>query len=241
MSDTSPGITSIIPSYLYQEYADDDDLLALVQAYNIIGQYYLNWFNTIDLPIYTGPNVAGVLLDWVAEGLYGIYRPALPSGKAQLIGPFNTGRFDQLQFNERKLVGSSDYYATSDDTFRRIITWAFFKGDGKVFNIRWLKRRIMRFLLGANGVNVNVDQTYQVSVTFGIGNQVNITILNGIRAITGGALFNLCGFNTAAFGAIKTVFTPLAPLVEAPILKAAIEAGVCELPFQFSYVIAISG
>lgn len=233
------ALQNILKSYLYQEYSDDDDLQAFVDAFNQIAQAYLDWLNAVNLPIYTSETVFGALLDWVAEGLYGISRPTLPSGRAQLVGPFNTYEYNALAFNTRHFTGSQNYYLTDDDVFRRIITWHFFKGDGKVFNVRWLKRRIMRFLEGLNGVNYNVDETYQVSVIFGIGNQVNITILTGIRKLTGGALFNRFAFNTLPFNDIRTSFTPLAPLAFASVLKAAIDSGALELPFQFTYVVHV--
>ena len=56
------------------------------------------------------------------------------------------------------------YTSTSDDTFRRIITWAFYKGDGKTVSPHWLKLRIKRFLKGINGKDVISPTTYQISV-----------------------------------------------------------------------------
>lgn len=232
-------LTQTIPSYLYQQYSDDDDLQAFVASYNQIAQQYVTWFAQIGLPVYTGALIAGALLDWVAAGLYGFIRPVLPSGHSQAVGPFNTEAFNTRPYNVRKLIGSANYYATDDDTFKRIITWHYYKGDGKVFNIRWLKRRIMRFLSGQNGTSPSVDNTYQVSVTFGVGNQVNIRILRGLRTVTGGA-FNTVSFNALPFNAIRSTFRQFAPLVDAPILKAAIDSGACELPFQFTYVVTVT-
>ena len=97
----------------------------------------------------------------------------------------------------------------------------------------------MRFLVGANGTAPNIDQTYQVSVTFGVGNQVNITLVTGERRVTGGALFNAFAPNTVPFNALETTFEPLAPLPNAAILKEAIDSGVLELPFQFTYVVTV--
>lgn len=168
-------LTKIIPSYLYEQYADDADVQAFIDAWNAIAQTYVDWFNTIDLPIYTGPGVSGDLLDWVAEGLYGFVRPVLPFGTSSNDGLYNALLFNELAFNDSN-ISSSSSFVTNDDTFRRVITWHFFKGDGHQFTIPWLKRRVMRFLLGTNGVSYNVDQTYDVSVTFGIGGQVIITI-----------------------------------------------------------------
>lgn len=176
------GLTQQIPVYLYTEYNDDEDLQALVESYNQISQVYLDWFNSINLPIYTSPSITGVLLDWVAQGLYGLERPVLPSGFAQSFGPFNTYTFNSITFNEQLIIGATNYYTTSDDIFKRIITWRFYKGDGTQFNVTWLKRRIMRFLYGDNGADTSVGQTYIVSVTFSSGYQVIIDILESSPA-----------------------------------------------------------
>lgn len=163
-------------SYLYQQYNDDEDLQAFVDAFNEIAQAYVDWFNALNLPNYTADPVSGALLDWVALGLYGIARPSLPAGRSHAEGPFNSFEINGVPFNYYADLGGSQFYATSDDTFRRIITWLFFKGDGKVFNVRWLKRRIARFLAGVNGVDFGVADTYGISVTFDPGNQVSIHV-----------------------------------------------------------------
>ena len=243
MADFPPSapttLTATIPSYLYKEYSDDDNLQALVDAYNAITQEYVTWFVQIGLPVYTGALIAGALLDWVAAGLYGITRPTLPSGRNKDVGPFNTYPLNTIAFNGRRVIGPQNFAATSDDVFKRIITWHFFKGDGKQFSIAWLKRRIMRFLLGVNGTNPPIDNTYQISVTFGVGNQVNIRILNGLRTVTGGAIFNRFAFNTVPFNGLRSTLEQFAPLADAAILKEAIDSGACEMPFMFTYVVTV--
>ena len=235
----NPMLQRTIPSYLYVEYQDDDNLQGFVAAFNGQAQQYVDWFNTINLPVYTSPTIYGPLLDWVANGLYGFLRPVLPSGTARVKGLFNTAQFNTLRFDGRKQIGPINYNATSDDVFKRCITWNFFKGDGNRFNIRWLKRRVMRFLEGANGVNFNVDQTYQISVTFGVGNQVNINVLTYRRIVTGGALFNRMGFNRSrnTFNSVVSTFVTLPNFAMKATLRAAIDAGVLQLPFQYTYVV----
>lgn len=236
-------LTRTIPSYAYWQYSDDDDIQAFVAAFNEMAQEYVDWFNEIQLPVYTNAGLSGALLDWVIEGIYGLTRPSLPLGHSLQIGALNTYAFNTIAFNDGNLEtagaspGDPNYYAASDDTFRRILTWHFFKGDGKVFDIRWLKRRVMRFLYGTNGVNFNVDQTYQISVTFGVGNQVNIRIITQIRTFTRTAAFNRFGFNTTPFNGFQTTSVQLPPVPNAAILASAIQSGVLELPFQFSYVV----
>lgn len=227
-----------INSYLYVQYNDDADLQAFVAAYNNLTQQYLDWFNTINLPVYTGETVSGNLLDWVVQGLYtGTRRPSLSSGRNTNLGPLNTYNLNTLGLNTLRVIGPQDITVTSDDFYRRILTWNYFKGDGRVFNIRWLKRRIMRFLLGVNGTAPNVDTSYQVSVTFGVGNQVNIRLIQGVRTVTGGAFLNGFRLNTRRLNELTTQFTSLVPLQNAGILKEAIDSGALQLPFQFTYAV----
>ena len=129
-------IKKTIKSYLYWQYLDDDDLKAFVNSYNILSQSYIDWFNTYNLPIYISPQISGDLLDWVAQGLYGIKRPAFGVVNNIYAGTLNTWLCNTTKPNE-----SSSLLAVKadDDIFKRSITWHFFKGDGKVFNIEWLK------------------------------------------------------------------------------------------------------
>lgn len=232
-----PVLTKTIPSYLYTQYADDDNLQGFITAYNQLSQEYVDWFNSVDLPIYTG--LAGGLLDWVALGLYGMQRTPLPSGQSENKGPLNTYTLNELQPNQYIFVGPTNFYYTNDDYFKRIITWNFYKGDGKVFDIRWLKRRVMRFLYGVDGTSFNVDQTYRVSVTFGVGDQINIRIINGLLSNFVGAMPNAYLPNETLINSLSWDFEPYEQIPAAPILKAALDAGVLELPFQFTYVIKI--
>ena len=232
-------LTQTLPSYLYVQYNDDDDLLRFVEVQNSLQQQLLDWFTTIDLPVYTGPQIAGALLDWVAEGLYGQRRPTLPSGFNRNLGPYNTFEYNLLPYNGYTTIESTDVFVTTDDVFKRIITWNFFKGDGRQFSVRWLKRRVMRFLLGENGTDPGVDQTYQVSVTFSGSNQVDIRILSGLRFIIAGAVYNGFAYNTEAYNGYETVFIQYVPLEFAPIFKAAVESGALQLPFQFDWVVTV--
>lgn len=173
----------VIPAYPYVEYQNDDNISAFFDAYNIYAQAYVDWFNGLNLPVYTQAPVSGALLDRVAASIYGIIRPGLPTsvGSPQE-GPVNSFTVNSLPVNGFAAGQSPTYTSTNDDFFRRIITWAFFKGDGKTFTPRWLKRRINRFLTGVNGTNVANDTTYGVSV-FPTGfKQWTISLINGPEA-----------------------------------------------------------
>lgn len=232
-------LPTVIPAYLYKEYDDDPDLQTFWAVYNALAQQYLNWFVQIGLPIYTGPLISGALLDWIAAGLYGISRPTLFSGKTRDVGPYNTWAFNSLPFNRLKRIGPQNYYVTTDDIFKRVITWLLFKGDGKVFDIRWLKRRVGRFLAGYNGTAPNIDQTYQISITFGVNNQVTIRLISGVRKVIGGALYDRFKFGTMRFNGIDTSYSPLTPLANAQVFQDAVNTGTLELPFQFTYNVVI--
>jgi hypothetical protein len=199
-----------IPAYPYFQYSDDDDIQAFFAAFNIMTQQYIDWFNAINLPVYTGVMIAGLLLDWVGQGVYNIARPSIPLSAARTIGPFNTWMLNTLPFNARKTIAPTSYVTLNDDYYKRVMTWHLYLGDGKQFCVRWLKRRIMRFLLGTNGTDVSVADTSDVS----------IVVVAGVYTIT-----------------IKTTTSTVAA---AAILKAAIAAGAVETPFQYTYVVNLT-
>jgi hypothetical protein len=197
--------------------------------------------------------VTGPLLDFVGLGLYGMARPTLASGMRRDFGTFNTAMFNEAMFNEDILIDKEDVFVTDDDTYRRILTWHLYKGDGKIFNIRWLKRRIMRFLTGTDGGNGQSaagtpsnsdmyppDQTYQISVTFGANDQININLQAIHRSIRDGAMFNAGMFNQFEFNELGTsvTYTEVSPW--APIFKSAVESGALELPFQYTFVVNLN-
>lgn len=209
LANSPTSIQFIIPAYLYEQYRDDQDCQAFIDAYNAIAQTYLNWFNTINLPIYTG--LSGALLDWVAQGLYGIARPSIALSQTSGSGAFNTYKIDQIPIDGSTAATTSQVFVVTDEIFKRIITWLFYKGDGRQFSVTWLKRRIMRFLNGVAGTDPDVDQAYQVSVQFTGTTVVNITINQGS-----------------------------APTTYAPVLRAALLSGVIPLPFQFTYNVLLN-
>ena len=230
--------SALIQSYLYEQYNDDDDLQTFVFQFNEMAEAYVDWFVNVGLPFY--PGLQGSLLDWVALGLYGLVRPVLPSGRGQIHGPYNTVVYNTHAFNSFHLHGSSNYYLTDDDTFKRILTWHLYKGDGKRFDIRWLKRRIQRFLTGTDGLSDSVGETYPISVTFGPDGEVNINLQSIRRYATGGAIFNVAPFNGFAFNEYQTasLSIPISPMV--PIFQAAMESGILETPFQFSFIVNVN-
>ena len=204
------ALSTIIPAYVYQQYADDDTIQAFFAAYNQIAQTYLNWFNQINLPIYTGPLIVGSLLDWVGQGIYGVSRPTISVSQTDFSrGDFDTYVLNSIDFNQGDNTTTSTLFTVTDDIYKRILTWTLYKGDGSTFNILWLKRRIARFLAGVNGIDYT-GPTTQISIQFNSPYACTITLTPG------------------------TI-----PLTTAPIFQAAVASGAIQLPFQISFNVLI--
>lgn len=169
MSQTMTNVSGIIPSYVYQEYSDDDALQAFSQAYNTIAQWYLNWFNEINLPVWTNGLISGTLLDWVGQGVYGIPRPVFTSISSVTVGPIASFTLGLNPIAARTVTSSGTATVANDDFYKRVMTWILYTGDGQQFSIRWLKRRIARFLHGPNGVDPGISTTYDIHVTPSVG------------------------------------------------------------------------
>jgi hypothetical protein len=210
-------LSTTIDSYLYTEYADDDDLQAFVSAYNQATQYYVDWFNTVGLAFY--PGLSGPLLDWVAEGLYGLEKTSLATPASAALGMFNTVPFNTIVFNGYT-PSTETYYSLSDDVFQRILTWDFFKGDGKRFSIRWLKRRIMRFIVGMNGID---PEPWNPGFVVGAENTqaIAVSVLSGVLTVT---------INQTLLSRFVQVTPGILTL-----FQLAFEGQVLDLPVQYTY------
>lgn len=234
--------TKILPSYLYSQYTGHDStqyLQPFFDAYNTTAQQYLDQINNLNLPIYTRSSISGDLLDWVALGIYGLKRPVIPQGYYKNKGEYNTTHLNEGNYNALKKLAPSAFYNVTDDIFKRCITWNFYKGDGYQFNIRWLKNRIARFLGGVNGTDPKIDNTYQISVTFAATDVVNINIKKGILTSKGGALLDTFELDQVPINN-PTFFKAYIPTDLFPILQAAINAGVLQLPFQYTYNLTLT-
>ncbi len=242
-------LTASIPAYLYTQFQDDDALQAFIVSFNAMADDYVSFFATLGLPIYTGPLISGLLLDWVAQGLYGLSRPSLSFTTSRITGMINTWAINTVPFNGLSQVSSATNITTTDDIFKRIITWHFYKGDGKVFNIKWLKRRIMRFLSGVNGTDSGTDDTSPISLSIS-GDVVSIRITVGPRTVgqlTGSAkvlsgapsLYGRTVFNATNYNGDTTVLSNRVSTSAAQALQQAIQTGAVELPFQYTYTVAI--
>lgn len=201
--------TQVLPAYLYQQYTQDpysDDLQAFFTAYNTESQNRLNATNNLNLPIYTKQSAP--LLDWTATSIYGQSRPTLGSPTSfSPLNVYNTVPYNTTAYSQDTEKAPANSYVVTDDIYQRILTWNFYKGDGFQFTTQWLKRRIKRFLLGTNGVDFPIDNTFLISVVYGANNVITITVPN--YAIT-------------------------------PVFESALQSGVLNVPFQFSFVVDIS-
>jgi hypothetical protein len=167
-----------VPSYLYQEYADDLNLQAFVSAYNSLTQGYLNWFSNTPLGLYTSPNINGPLLDWIGQGVYGIPRPVLSTQTSFNQAGYNSAPYNDYPFPYDSLVHSSSGTASlaSDDIYKRLMTWNLYRGDGQMFTMGWLKNRVNRFINGAGGLDYTVQEN-PPSITVS-GNTFTITLFD---------------------------------------------------------------
>lgn len=175
-------ITNTLPAYLYQQYSFDDTtpyLQAFFTAYNNSSQTNLDTLNNINLPIYTNDLIEGDLLNWVALGIYGVERPSLSTGRDfSPLGVYDTLPYDTSAYSEDIAGSAGTFYVVTDDYFKRILTWNFYKGDGFQYTTTWLKRRVYRFLNGLNGIAPTIDNTYDISVVYTAPNNIEITIPN---------------------------------------------------------------
>ena len=249
-TQTPQSLQKTINSYLYIQYNDDENLQAFIDAYNQLTQQYVDWFNQIALPIYTNPQISGLLLDWVATGLYGQARPVFSVGTQSWtgsIGTFTPGARPPLA--GVIVSSSSSYYQADDDIYKRVLTWNFYKGDGRTFSIPWLKRRIARFILGINGTAPNVDFTPGISVTPATALQyVNGTsyLIGPLGTATPGSLplasvvtetipeYYLPISNTIAVTLSISILGP-----SANVLASALLCGAVQMPFQFKFTVTV--
>lgn len=206
--ETSNILTQTIPSYVYLQYQGDPDITAFFDAYNAFSQGYLDQSNALNLPNYLIQT--GDLLDWVGIGIYGEYRYNLPIARPNAIGPYNTWALNTEVINTFKLIGSGGVIVVDDLAFQRILQWNNFKGDGFYFTIRWLKRRIQRFLSGT----LFPDETYQISI-------VHTPVIDP----------------PPYYAYTITITSGTTPLTLVPVLAAALQSNVLITPFQYTFTV----
>lgn len=181
-------LQNCIPSYLYWEYSDDQDLQAFVASQNALAQGYLDWFNNTPLGLYTSPNITGPLLDWIGNGVYGIPRPVLSSQTTLITAGYNSAPYNTVPYDGLYFSSSGTAAIASDDIYKRVMTWNLYRGDGQVFTMGWLKNRVNRFLNGANGSDYAV-----------LDNPPSITV--------SGNVFTITSFSSSVYTALQECFS----------------------------------
>ena len=162
--DTSP-LYDAVPSYLYFQFQDDNDLQAFVKSYNEITQGYVDWFNSTPLGVYTNSKINGELLSWIGKGIYGIERPYISNIKNSVYGSTNSYATNQYATNSFINIQSGESSIATDDIYKRVLTWYLYRGDGYESTVQWLRRRIARFVYGINGSDINMDLAQNISIT----------------------------------------------------------------------------
>ncbi|MGC9271932.1 MAG: hypothetical protein ACP5E6_17465, partial [Acidiphilium sp.] len=79
----------------------------------------------------------------------------------------------------------------SDDIYKRVLTWWLYRGDGQRFSIQWLRRRVARFIYGANGLDISLNLIQNISVKYTAAAQITITVPTG----TSSQFFQQCVAN----------------------------------------------
>lgn len=159
-------VSTIISSYPFVQFNDDQNVVAFFTSYNIIAQEYLVGFNKLSLAFWPSDTIVGYLLDWIAAGIYGEFRPFLGATEGSVDkGAYNSVEYNAIPYARLKTYQSGQAQYVSDDYFKRILTWNFYKGDGFQFSIPWLKRRLARFIHGKAGIDPILHNTFDVSVS----------------------------------------------------------------------------
>ena len=176
----STPLQTIFGAYLYDQYQTDESLAAWWQARNQLTQGYLDWWNSTPLGVYTSSQVSGALLDWIGQGIYGIPRPVISTSSTSFLAGLNQFALNSIDLNGNQFHQSGTAQIADDDIYRRVLTWWLWRGDGPYMNVTWLKRRVMRFLSGANGSDLLPGEAApSISVS---GNTITITVPSSAEA-----------------------------------------------------------
>lgn len=230
-------LQTIIPSYPYQEYSDDPNVVAFFNAYNTLAQQYLDWYNETPLAVYTNPNISGPLLDWIGQGIYGIKRPVFSSLMRKFRGGLNSFPLNSVAINGNHLFQSGSATSATDDYYKRVLTWWNYVGDGRHFNLMVLRKKVARFLYGVNGTDCTLSQAQTVSIT-----------TTGFAAVQGG--INSVSLNRMALNGVRRrnpnpsgsfiITVPSGAGAAAQYFQQAFQQGLLAIPFQMNFTVVIA-
>lgn len=210
-----PPLQTIIPCYVYEQYSDDINVVAFFEAVNALAQPYLDWFNSTPLSVYTSPNISGLLLDWVGEGIYGITRPVFSSIVTAFLAGTNALPTDATFTNGYEFFRSGTATPADDDFYKRVLTWVNYLGDGRSFNVQFLRWRVARFIYGSSGTNATMAQAQTIHIQPGM---VPPPAAPGLSGVAGGAL------SSRTYAARLTFVTPIGETLAGPVTQATIAA-----------------
>ena len=226
---TSP-LANVVPAYLYEQYSDDESLQAFIGALNSVSQGYLDWFNDTHLALYTSDYISGQLLDFTANNIFGIPRPTISTLSKTTKGAINSSAINTKAINRIVQIQSGTAQLSTDDIYKRVMTWVLYNGDGKQTSILWFKRRISRFLYGINGTDVSVDELNMVSIIPTMYETVSGINVNPVNA------FAINSFHTEPAKQIfLTIIVPSTSIWQ--ILKSLLEQGILSMPYQVSFLV----
>lgn len=227
-------LAQAVAAYLYDEYSDDSDLQAFIAAYNALAQGYIDWFNTTPLGFYTSPNITGQLLDWTAEGIYGIKRPVISSLLTRTIGSMNSQPMNVVAMNQHTILRGGTAQVASDDIYKRVLTWILYRGDGMQSSIIWLRKRVARFIYGANGSDVPLSDTLNVGII-----RPNLPAVGALNSIP----MNTRAMNTRASRNKMAAHTLEIVLPSSTISQQFVnllQQGYLPVPFQVTFRVALT-
>jgi hypothetical protein len=230
---TSP-LASVVETYVYSEYADDPDIQAFFAGVNTTAQGYVDWFRQTPLSVYTSPNINGPLLDWIGQGIYGISRPVISTLMSRSYGAYNTVPYNTLAYGVRKHVSSGTAQAASDDIYKRTLTWYTYLGDGRQMSIQWLRMRVARFIFGANGSDIPVEDSFQISIA---------RSSTGFSGAFGSAAYNTQAYNTRKTRnnlAARSITITVPAGQNSQIFQALVNEGYLALPFQVRFTVIVA-
>lgn len=227
-------LQKVVPAYLYQQYFDDDDLQGFIAVLRKEFQGYLDWFNQTPLSVYTNASINGSLLDWIGSGLYGIRRPVVSTGSSRSIAGYAALPYAQTAYLERVKVTTGSAFLVNDDIYKRTLTWHAYLGDGRNVSIHWLRRRVARFLYGANGTDVPVDYLANVSII-----QPPISFSAAYRSVPYATQAYITRKNRRVVAAhALQIIVPNTPVSVA--FQDLVEQGYLALPFQVRFSVLIT-
>lgn len=227
-------LPNVVETYVYNEFADDPDIQAFFAGVNTTAQGYVSWFNATPLSVYTSPNINGPLLDWIGQGIYGIKRPVISTLTSRSYGAYNTIPYNSLPYGARKHVNSGTAQSANDDIYKRTLTWHTYLGDGRQMSIQWLRMRVARFIFGANGSDIPVEDSFQISIS---------RSSTGFSGAYGSTAYNTQAYNTHKTRknlAARSITITVPAGQNSQIFRTLVNEGYLALPFQVNFTVIVA-